>query len=192
MDPDLSKNIVIIGSGTGGPNALKVILYNLPKLKASFVIVQHMSRQLQLKLTKMMDEITEMDVKLAEKNDELLEGTIFIAPDGKQLTIKDNYRISFENCDRDRLECPSIDLTMKSLSVKKDYNILGIILSGIGKDGCEGIEHISSIGGTTIAQNVSTSIISHMPENAIDTGEVDFIFRPIAIRSKIIQLFKKG
>ncbi len=192
MASELSQNIVLIGSGTGGPNALKVILSNLPRLKASFVIVQHMSEHLQVKLTKMMDEVTEMDVKLAEEDDELMEGTIFIAPDGKQLVIEDNRQIIFEKCDKDKFACPSIDLTMKSLSVKEDYNIIGIILSGIGHDGVEGIEHISYIGGTTIAQNVSNAIISHMPENAIDTGKVDFVFKAMAIRSKLIQLFKNG
>lgn len=192
MEPEVSENIVVIGSGTGGPQALEVILANLPRLKTSVIIVQHMSKQFQKNLTNRLDEITEMDVKIAEDDDKLMEGTVLIAPDGKQLMIKDNEKIKLKECEKDRFACPSIDLTMKSLSVKKDYQIVGIILSGIGHDGVEGIEHVSDLGGTTIAQNVSSAIISHMPESAIDTGKVDFIFKAMGIRSKLIELFKKS
>ncbi len=190
MSSELCKNIVVIGSGTGGPNALKVIFSHLPELDAAIIIVQHMSKQLNEGMVKRINSLTKMEVKLAE-DERLSSGTIYIAPSKKQLDIKDNSKISFSKCPKESFACPSIDGVMKSLDIKKDHEYVGILLSGIGHDGIEGIEHIDSIGGTTIAQKVSSAIISHMPEGAIDTGSVEFILKPEGIRAKLIELFKK-
>lgn len=185
------SNIVILGSGTGGPNALKTILSHMPPLEASLIIVQHMSKELNRGLTKRLDALTEMKVKLAREKEPLSHGTIYVAPTGKQSKIKENSFLYLARCKKEKFACPSIDVTMKTLTVKENSEIVGVVLSGIGSDGMKGIEHVHDIGGVTIAQNVSTAIISHMPENAIDTGGVDFILKPTAIRAKLIELFKK-
>lgn len=184
------SNVVIIGSGTGGPNALKTILNHMPELDASIIIVQHMSKELNKGLTNRLDDLTEMRVKLAEK-EPLSHGTIYVAPTGKQLKVDENSSLYLAECKENKFACPSIDVAMKTLTVKEGSSLVGVMLSGIGSDGMEGIKHIHDIGGTTMAQNVSTAIISHMPENAIDTGGVDFVLKPIAIRAKLIELFKK-
>ncbi len=184
------SDIVIIGSGTGGPNALKAILNHMPELEASIIIVQHMSKELNRGLTNRFDDLTEMKVKLAEE-EPLSHGTIYVAPTGKQLKVKENTSLYLAECKEKKFACPSIDVAMKTLTVKQGSNLVGVILSGIGSDGMEGIKHVHDIGGTTMAQNVSTAVISHMPENAIDTGGIDFVLKPIAIRAKLIELFKK-
>ncbi len=184
------SSIVIIGSGTGGPNTLKTILSHMPELDASVIIVQHMSKELNKGLTNRFDELTEMRVKLAG-NEPLEHGTIYVAPTGKQLKVKENSSIYLTDCKGKNFACPSIDAAMKTLTIKKSSDLVGVILSGIGSDGKDGIKHIHDLGGTTIAQNVSTAIISHMPENAIDTGGVDFVLKPLAIRAKLIELFKR-
>ncbi len=190
MAVDDHSNIVMIGSGTGGPNTLKTILSHMPELDASVIIVQHMSKELNRGLTNRLNDLTEMRVKLAEE-EPLSHGTIYVAPTGKQLKVENNSYIYLKECREKKFACPSIDVAMKTLTVKESSSLVGVILSGIGSDGKEGMKHIHDLGGTTIAQNVSTAIISHMPENAIDTGGVDFVLKPIAIRAKLIELFKK-
>ncbi len=190
MSSESTENIVLVGSGTGGPNALKVILSHLPELDAAIIIVQHMSKQLNEGMVKRFDKLTEMEVRLAEEGDVLESSTIYVAPTGKQLKIVEDTEIDFTSCSTDSFVCPSIDETMKSLTLKEGYQLVGIILSGIGHDGVEGIKHVDDLGGLTIAQRVSSAIISHMPEGAIDTGSVDFVLKPEAIRSKLIELFK--
>lgn len=191
MPSEKSKNIVVIGAGTGGPNTLKTILADMPELDASLVIVQHMSKQLNRGITRRFNESTEMPVKLAEDQEVLLKGRVYVAPTGRDLEIDYDSIIRLTDCSREKLACPSINVTMRSLTGKKGRHLVGIILSGIGHDGVEGIKHISEIEGTPITQKVSSAIIAHMPEKARDTGRVKFVLRPIAIRAKLIMLFKK-
>ncbi|MCJ7811866.1 chemotaxis protein CheB, partial [bacterium] len=84
--------------------------------------------------------------------------------------------------------CPSIDVTLRSLKIKIGVKLIGIILTGMGKYGADGIKHVKSLGGITIAQDKKTSIIYGMPKEAIDTGYVDWILTPGQIKNKLIEL----
>ena len=77
---------------------------------------------------------------------------------------------------------------MKSLKSEPDMTCIGVILTGMGKDGAEGISHVKKIGGITIAQDEKTSVIYGMPREALKTGAVDWVFTPEAIRGKFIEL----
>ncbi len=81
---------------------------------------------------------------------------------------------------------PAVDVTMKSVMKTKGDNITGIIMTGMGKDGANGIDHIKSIGGVTIVQDENTSTIWGMPKEAINTGKVDYVLSPEGIRNKLI------
>ncbi len=81
---------------------------------------------------------------------------------------------------------PAVEVTMKSVIKTTEDNITGVIMTGMGKDGAEGIEHIKTIGGVTIAQDESSSIIWGMPKAAVNTGKVDHVLPPDGIRNKLI------
>lgn len=83
---------------------------------------------------------------------------------------------------------PSADLAMKSLSRPLKGKIIGVVLTGMGKDGAEGIRHIKSIGGITMAQDQKSSAIFGMPKAAAETGAVDFVFPPDKIGKKLVEL----
>ena len=180
-------NIVIIGSSTGGPKILPQILEGLPKLNASIILVQHMRKYINESFRKALSRNTDMDVRLAEHGDVLNHGELFIAPSGVHLELVGNKEIALSNGEKVHFVCPSIDVTMKSLRKEKGCTVMGIILTGMGIDGVDGITHIKSIGGMTIAQDEATSIIYGMPKRAYETGHVDFVLTPMEIREKLLE-----
>ncbi len=81
---------------------------------------------------------------------------------------------------------PAVDVTMKSIKRNNEDNIIGIIMTGMGKDGTDGISHIKSVGGTTFAQDEKTSVVWGMPKEAVGTGHIDYVLSPDDIRNKLI------
>jgi two-component system chemotaxis response regulator CheB len=189
QQPKDSFNIIVIGSSTGGPRILKQILTNLSLNNACIIIVQHMPRFINDSIRNSLDRLTCMNVKIASNNDILEKGTVYIAPSGFHTTLLNNRKLKIKKNDSVNFACPSIDVTMKS--VKKNYKdkILGVILTGMGSDGAEGISHIKKIGGQTIAQDERTSIIYGMPKEAYRTGHVDYVYPTQMIKSQIQNLF---
>ena len=182
------QNLIIIGSSAGGPRILRSIFTGMPTLNSSIIIIQHMPRFINESLRDNIRAWTEMKVDLA-KNDEPLEiGKIYIAPSELQIELFNNRKIHLFQGDKYNYVCPSVDVTMKSIVKAPSNNIIGVVLTGMGCDGAEGIRYIKEIGGTTIAQNEETSIIFGMPREAINTGKVDFILSPQEIHQKLIDL----
>ena len=113
---------------------------------------------------------------------------IYLAPSETHLFLADNKIIRLQDGEKVNYVCPSADVTMKSLAWDLDVLFVGVVITGMGRDGADGIAHIKKIGGTTIAQDEKTSPIFGMPREAIRTGCVDFILQPDAIRRKLIEL----
>lgn len=181
------KNIIIIGSSAGGPRILKEIFNDLPKLNGSILLIQHMPGFINQSICDSLNEISHMQVKIAEDKEILKPGNVYVAPSEYHLKLFENERIYLEDSQKINYVCPSIDVTMTSLVPSPNYNILGIILTGMGRDGAQGINYIKQIGGTTIAQDEKTCIIFGMPKEAIATGSVDLILNPAEIKKTIIQ-----
>ncbi len=177
-----AKPIVMIGVSTGGPIALKRLFSELPPLDAAFVIVLHIPPGMDYKIARGLDAVSAMPVALAEHGEYLHAGRIYLAPGGFHLRLEGNSRIILEEGPRVNFVQPSVDVAMKSLlKPLKQGQIIGVILTGMGKDGAEGIRHIKEIGGTTIAQDQKSSAIYGMPKAAVDTGAIDYIFPPAKI-----------
>jgi two-component system, chemotaxis family, protein-glutamate methylesterase/glutaminase len=178
---------ILIGSSTGGPRILFDIFTDLPQIPAVILIVQHMPVSTATRLAKRLTQLTHNPVVIAENKQIISPGTILIAPGDQHLTMK-NYEVILLN-DEDKVNFvrPSIDVTM--LSLKKDirHQILGIILSGMGSDGAEGLAHLKDIGGITIVQDPHSCTIRSMPESALKTEKVDLTLTPEEIRKKMIE-----
>jgi len=183
-------NIVIIGSSAGGPRILKKIFTDLPLLRGSIIIIQHMPEFVNKSFCKELNSITEMEVVIPKYSDILQIGKVYIAPSEYHFELIDNSKIRLFKGEKVNFVCPSVDVTMKSIIKKANMNIIGIILTGMGQDGKEGIVHINSIDGTTIAQDKYSSIIFGMPREAIETGCIDYVLNPEQIKDKLIELMQ--
>lgn len=185
IQPD---NIVVIASSAGGPRILKWIFTGLPRLNAGVIVVQHMPKFINESLRDSLSSVTSMAVRIAEDNAPIESGTVYIAPSEQHLTVLDNRILRVLRGDKVNFVCPSADVTMKSLAWNLDIHFVGVVITGMGRDGADGIAHIKRIGGTTMAQDEKTSSIFGMPKEAIRTGCVDFILPPDDIRRKLVDL----
>jgi len=181
--------IVMIGVSTGGPIALRRLFAELPPLDAAFVIVLHIPPGMDYKIARGLDAVASMPVALAEDGEYLKKGHIYLAPGGFHLKLEGNSRVKLEVGPRVNFVQPSVDVAMKSLlKPLKQGKLIGVILTGMGKDGAAGIRHVKEVGGTTIAQDQESSAIYGMPKAAVETGAVDFVFPPTKIGRKIVDL----
>lgn len=183
------NNIVMIGVSTGGPIALKRLFADLPPLDAAFVIVLHIPPGMDYRIAKGLGAVASMPVALAQNGEYLHSGRIYLAPGGFHLKLEGNSRVILQEGARVNFVQPSADVAMLSLlkPVRKRH-IIGVIMTGMGQDGAEGIRHIKALGGLTIAQDQASSAIFGMPKAAVDTGAVDFLFPPDKIGKKLVEL----
>lgn len=185
----MSKNLIIIGSSTGGPKVLNEIFSKLPMLDAAIIIVQHVPEHFDKAIAERLNELSCMTVKVAEHDDRLLHGTVYMAPAKIHLKLRYNSRVILTEDEKVNCCCPSVDVAMNSLEIQPSGKLTGVILTGLGRDGTSGIEHIKDIGGTTIAQDEHSSVIFGMPKRAIATGKVDHILPPNKIIEQLTALF---
>lgn len=182
------SNLTIIGSSAGGPRILKEIFSDLPILNGSILLIQHMPEFVNKSFCQELNGLTEMEVVIPEYGEELTRGKVYVAPSEFHCKLINNAQIRLQKGEKVNFVCPSIDVTMKSIVRKMNMQIIGIILTGMGRDGKEGIKHINSIYGVTIAQDKYSSIIFGMPREAIETGCVDYVLNPEQIKEKLIEL----
>ncbi len=192
MSGNDARTVVLIGSSTGGPRTLEGIFSRFPSVNAAIIIVQHMPSHINRALSDRLGATCQMDVKLAKDGEPLRHGTIYVAPSERHLSIVDNRTIRLFDDERVQFVKPSIDVAMKSTVKRPGDTIVGVVLTGMGRDGAEGIRHIKSLGGITIAQSLKTCIIHEMPRAAFETGKVDFVLPPEGIREKLIRISGQG
>jgi len=173
-DGEASK-VVAIGSSTGGPQALQHVFTQLPPdFPCGILVVQHMSKGFIEGLAEWLDTTTCLHVSVAKAGDVLKKGMIVLAPDDLNICIGDDGKITLsENTGRAIVHVPSIDVMMKSAADSYGENSIGVIMTGMGSDGVEGMRAIKKAGGKTIAQDEKTSVIYGMNKVAIDTGLID-------------------
>ncbi len=185
---DNCRTIIVIGASTGGPQTLRKVVDRLPVLDACIIIVQHMPVHVNNSIRRSLSQLTDMEVYIGEDGMRLKNGTIVIAPSEVHLELDQNRTVKLIEGEKVNYVCPSVDVTMKSIQKSSEVNFIGVILTGMGSDGAEGISHIKQLGGMTIAQDEPTSVIYGMPRAAAETGNVDFILSPELIGDKLTQL----
>jgi two-component system chemotaxis response regulator CheB len=173
---------------TGGPRTLETIFARFPQIDAAIVIVQHMPHYINSGLCRHLAEISRMEAWLAEDGEPVEHGTIYVAPSDIHLKLVGNREIRLFEDAKVQYVRPSIDVAMMSLERNGDDRLVGVILSGMGSDGAEGIRHIKAIGGVTLAQALRTCAIHAMPRAAFETGRVDRMLPPEEIRERIIRI----
>lgn len=185
------ENLIVIGSSAGGPRILKMVFQGLPLINCAMVLVQHMPRFINQSLCNDLNQITDMEVRLANTGDELKTGVVYIAPADYHLILNQNRFVELISSPKVNFVRPAVDVTMQSLAPLANGILMGVILTGMGRDGADGLVHLKRIGATTIAQDEKTSIIYGMPKEAVATGCVDYILTPTQIQSKWVQVMSR-
>ncbi len=184
-------NLIVIGSSTGGPKILRRLFAGMPPLQAAVVLVQHMPAFVNDSLRRTIAGQTEMDVAIATSGMRLETGRVYVAPSDIHLSLRNNRSILLNQGEKVNFVRPAVDVTMQS--IRKDQSrLFGVILTGMGKDGAEGIRYMKSIGATTFAQDRETSVIYGMPKAAVETGCVDHVHNPEGIRDALIKFVGRG
>jgi two-component system, chemotaxis family, protein-glutamate methylesterase/glutaminase len=176
-----TDKIIVMGASTGGTEAIATILSQLPADFPGLVIVQHMPPVFTRSFAKRLNGVCKMEVKEAEHNDRIIKGRILIAEGGKQLTIKRSggqYIVKVGHSELVSGHCPSVDELFYSVADQVGANAIGVILTGMGKDGAEGLLKMKEKGARTIAQDEKTSVVYGMPKAAYDIGAIECI-RPL-------------
>ncbi len=176
----IQPECVAIGVSTGGPTALYHIIPKLPKdFPAGIVIIQHMPPGFTKPLADRMNKNSALTVKEAENGDEVVPGLVLVAPGGHHLFLRRDMRKKIiarvDSEPSHYIHIPSIDITFSDVADLYHDAAIGIILTGMGKDGVDGLERIKQNGGRTIAEDESTCVVFGMPEVAIRRGIIDRI-----------------
>jgi len=182
------RNLVVIGVSTGGPLTLKELFRGLPPLDAAFLIVLHITPTMDYRIAQGLAAVASMPVTLAEDGEYLRNGNIYLAPGGVHLRLDGNQKVVLCEGPRVNYVQPAVDVTMLSLSRQLKGRLIGIVLTGMGKDGADGIRHVKDMGGITIAQDQNSSTIYGMPKAAAQTGAVDYVLPPKKIAGKLTEL----
>ena len=173
------RDVVVIGVSTGGPPAVQKVLSALPaNFPASIVIAQHMPQAFTGPFAKRLDGLCKISVKEAEPGDRLKTGCAFIAPGGRHLLLKQQIsrvelQISTEPASA--LYKPSANVLISSAAEAVGRRALGVILTGMGSDGMEGIRALKQKGGRALAQSDATCVVYGMPKAIVDAGLSDEI-----------------
>lgn len=173
------RDTVAIGVSTGGPPAVQKVLSVLPAdFPAAILIAQHMPPAFTGPFAKRLDNVCAISVKEAEDGEPLTPGTVYIAPGGKHLRIaqrgtKLNVVVSPDPADA--LYKPSANVLISSVAETLGRRALGVILTGMGNDGLEGIRALKGRGGRVLAQNDATCVVYGMPKAIVDAGLADGI-----------------
>lgn len=179
--------LVIVGSSTGGPEALNLMVREL-KSSATFLIIQHMPAFINHSLCEYLEKTSQMTCRVVKDKDPLEAGKIHLAPSSQHLRVSPALRLELFSGEPVNFVCPSADVAMLSVRPQPNVQIVGVVLTGMGKDGAKGIAHLKKIGATTFAQLPSTCSIDSMPKHAIETGCVDQILPIEGIRTAIQRL----
>lgn len=169
-----ASKVVAIGISTGGPNTLQYLLSQLPvDFPASVVIVQHMPQNFTRMFAQRLDDTCVLRVKEAQSGDLLLAGRILICPGDQHIRVRRmqlDQVVSLGDEEKVNGHRPSVDVLFHSLAKDCGLRTIGVLMTGMGEDGAEGLGAIKAAGGITIAQSEETCVVYGMPRVAVMRG----------------------
>ncbi|WP_295792281.1 chemotaxis protein CheB [Mucilaginibacter sp.] len=183
------KTLIALGASAGGTDALFDFFDNTLPDGVSYVITTHLYPHIKSLLTSMIQKHAAIEVCEVEEDTEIMPDKVYVMPENKVMTIE-GERLVLKPRDLDIKVNRAIDIFFNSLAHNHSFNIIAIILSGLGKDGTKGIVAISKNGGVIIAQEPSSAKEESMPEGVIDSGYADFILAPKKMPEQVIKSVK--
>jgi two-component system, chemotaxis family, protein-glutamate methylesterase/glutaminase len=175
---DTTEKVVVVGASTGGTEALRLFLEQLPLDSPGIVIVQHMPEHFTAAFSKRLDGLCDISVKEAANNDTVLRGRALIAPGNKHVLLKRSGARYYVEVRDGPLVCrhrPSVDVLFRSAARYAGKNAIGVIMTGMGDDGARGMSEMKAAGAYNIAQDEKSCVVFGMPNEAIKRNAVDQI-----------------
>jgi two-component system, chemotaxis family, protein-glutamate methylesterase/glutaminase len=173
------RELVAIGASTGGTEALHFLLSSLPAdFRAPIVIVQHMPESFTGAFARRLDELCGIEVKEGSARDLLLPGRAIVARGNRHMVVVMEGAcglVSFRDFAKVNLQRPSIDVLFESVAALRQVRSIGVLLTGMGRDGAEGLLAMRRAGAATIAQDEASSIVYGMPKAAVDIGAAECV-----------------
>jgi two-component system chemotaxis response regulator CheB len=173
-----TEKIIILGASTGGTEAIKEFLIRLPADAPGVLIAQHMPEAFTKSFAARLDSLCKISVVEAQGNERILPGHAFIAPGHSHLLLKRsgaNYMTELSQSPPVNHHRPSVEVLFRSAAIHAGKNVLGVMLTGMGKDGANAMLEMRQAGAYNFAQNEETCVVFGMPREAIAVGAVDEI-----------------
>jgi two-component system, chemotaxis family, protein-glutamate methylesterase/glutaminase len=174
--PVTTDKVVAVGASTGGTEALRQLLEPMPPDCPGIVIVQHMPEQFTSAFARRLNQLCRIEVKEAEQGDAVRQGRALIAPGNRHLRVRrtgDHYQVDVLDGGRVSGHKPSVDVLFQSVARAAGENAVGVLLTGMGDDGADGLLAMKQAGAATIAQDEGSCVVFGMPRAAIERGAVD-------------------
>ncbi|MGE5431772.1 MAG: protein-glutamate methylesterase/protein-glutamine glutaminase [Syntrophomonadaceae bacterium] len=178
--PRIGYRAIALGVSTGGPMSLQKVVPELSKnINCPMFIVQHMPPKFTKSLADRLNSMSTLEVKEAEHNETVKNGTVYLAPGGFHMTTRrtstGNIIIDISETPSETLHRPSVDVMLSSVLKVYGKSTLGIIMTGMGKDGFEAIKELKTLGGYAVAQDEQSCVVYGMPKAVVDAGYADVI-----------------
>ncbi|NMC50028.1 MAG: chemotaxis response regulator protein-glutamate methylesterase [Desulfovibrio sp.] len=185
-----TEKVVAVGASTGGTEALRVFLEAMPQDCPGIAIVQHMPEQFTAAFAKRLNGLCRITVKEAEDNDTILRGQALIAPGNKHLLLKRSgarYHVEIKDGPLVKRHRPSVDVLFRSAARYAGKNAVGVIMTGMGDDGADGLKEMKDAGAYTIAQDEASCVVFGMPQEAIKRGGADRVISLMLIAPEVVR-----
>ncbi|URN94985.1 MAG: chemotaxis-specific protein-glutamate methyltransferase CheB [Candidatus Pristimantibacillus lignocellulolyticus] len=173
---DTKRKLIVIGASTGGTEAIHHVLSNLPSNCPPILIVQHIPQGFSRMFAERLNDASPMQVKEAVHGDLLRPGLALVAPGDKHMRLKEHHQQFFVDCrlgEKVNGHAPSVDVLFHSVAITMGSHAIGIILTGMGRDGAEGLLEMRIAGAKTLAQDEASSIVYGMPKAAFEIGAAE-------------------
>lgn len=184
-----TEKLIAIGSSTGGTEAVKEILLQLPADSPAVLITQHMPPGFTNSFAARLDSLCRLSVKEASDGERVMPGTAYIAPGGRHMSVRRSgasYAIALSDEDPVNRHKPSVEVLFKSVAAVAGPNAAGVMLTGMGKDGAAAMLDMKRAGSFNIAQDEATCVVFGMPREAIAVGAVHEVLPLSAIPKRVL------
>jgi two-component system response regulator WspF len=186
------SSLLVIGASTGGPKALAKVLSGLPaNFQSAVVIVQHVDAQFSQGMVDWLQLHTQLPVVLASSGDRLQGGTIYLAGTNDHLVLQKDLSLGYVREPIDYPYRPSVDVFFRSVAQNWQRPGTAVLLTGMGKDGAEGLLELRQKGWQTIAQNEATCVVYGMPKAAVQLGAATEVLPLEAIVGAVLQTVRR-
>lgn len=180
---------VVIGVSTGGPTTLSALVSQLPReVSVPIFVVQHMPPEFTRMLAQRLAAVGPLEVVEARHEDVARAGVVYIAPGGRHLTVQRRLGVTRTMVTDDPPEnsCrPSVDVLFRSAAASYGNGVMGVVLTGMGRDGTEGSRAIVAAGGSVVVQEPATAVVGSMPQSVLDAGLAYAALPPDALAGEI-------
>ncbi|HEX7049139.1 MAG TPA: chemotaxis response regulator protein-glutamate methylesterase [Longimicrobiales bacterium] len=186
-----THKVLAIGASTGGPAAIETILRALPANAPGTVIVQHMPGQFTTAFAARLNQVCAMEVREARDNDPIVPGLALIAPGGHHVVVQQNgarYSVRIKDGPPVHHQRPAVDVLFLSVARSAGRNAIGVLLTGMGADGAQGLKALRMSGARTLVQDERTSVVWGMPREAVRLDAAEEILALPQIAPAILRL----